>query len=514
MIGERHRNRTTVSTGNQFIGVSATRANGDRDARSGARAVGWMIVAAYAIVTGFLLLRHDMWRDEAQLWLISKASTSPWDLAVRTSHEIRPLGWFMVCWLVSRFTANMEVLKVVNWLISIAMAATVVHLLPVRRMIQVLFLGGFLMLVGYSSVSEDYMLGTLLFLLCIVAVMRRWSFVVMCLLLAALGNIHFLFLLMAIPGLGVVTLERVGRRIGRGLRWTAPEIRGCVMAWALCAFSLALIWPSSDNRWSPDPALGTRRLAQGLNAVTAAIFPWMDSTPQTFDVANHPVVVTLMSSVIALAVVVFAWRRSPLLGVYAIASSGLLIGYFTFSNYYYWWHLGVLLLNLVGILFLTIVDDRTSERDAIGIHLAPLATLLFVLAAQVYAVFVPPGYDLLGNRPYSTAKRTIEFVRSVCASDCVVLVSQELNASAIAGYLERPVYYVDRGRMGTYAPWGDRTYLPREWPDIVAAARLFPKAIIITDERRGPPQGVDLLASFSGAVWPEENFEVWRLSTP
>lgn len=136
------------------------------------RTPGWLIVGSYAIAVLIFLVRHDMWRDEAQLWLISKASTSPWDLVMRTSHEIRPLGWFTICWLVSRVTSHKEVLKIINWLVSLAMATVVAYLLPMRREFQILFLGGFLILVGYSSISEDYMLGTLLLLLCVASVAR------------------------------------------------------------------------------------------------------------------------------------------------------------------------------------------------------------------------------------------------------------------------------------------------------------------------------------------------------
>lgn len=287
-----------------------------------------------------------------------------------------------------------------------------------------------------------------------------------------------------------------------------------IIGWALCVFSLVLIWPSSDNRWRPQPGLHVRHMTQGLNSVTTALFPWIDRTPHIFKVVNDPIPATSAAVVTTLLVAVSAWRRSWLLGAHAVISSGLLIAYFALGNYFFWWHVGVLYLNFIGILFLSVISDSPLDARARTTPVVTYLTLLAVLIAQVYAVFVPPGYDLLGHRPYSNAKRTVEFVRTVCDSDCVVLVSRELNTSAIPGYLERPVYYVDRGRMGTYAPWGDQKYLPREWSNIVAAARLFPNAVIITDERRGKPKGVRLLASFSGAVWLDENFEVWRLSAP
>jgi hypothetical protein len=127
----------------------------------------WIAFAIYAMITGVLSLRHAMWRDELQLWLVGSKSNSLTELIQNKRYEIRPYIWFVICWCFSRFTSNPEILKLFNYLLSLCFAYILLFKFKQNLSIRVIFLFGFLPIFGYSVIAEQYMLGSLIFLILI-----------------------------------------------------------------------------------------------------------------------------------------------------------------------------------------------------------------------------------------------------------------------------------------------------------------------------------------------------------
>jgi hypothetical protein len=63
------------------------------------------------VVSGYLLLvvptlaRHVLWRDEAQMWLVARASQDFSQLLANMSYENRPILWFLLVWPIARFSS-------------------------------------------------------------------------------------------------------------------------------------------------------------------------------------------------------------------------------------------------------------------------------------------------------------------------------------------------------------------------------------------------------------------------
>ena len=54
----------------------------------------------------YLLVQHELWRDELQAWSIAKASTSPLDVIRNTQFEGRPPLWQLLLWPLTRLFDN------------------------------------------------------------------------------------------------------------------------------------------------------------------------------------------------------------------------------------------------------------------------------------------------------------------------------------------------------------------------------------------------------------------------
>jgi len=91
-------------------------------------------------------------------------------------------------------------------------------------------------------------------------------------------------------------------------------------------------------------------------------------------------------------------------------------------------------------------------------------------------------------------------------------MNSQSAGTAISGYMNgRDIYYADIGQFGSFARWG----LPSTevtWDVMVSSAKRFKNPVLVTSELLRPPTGVLTIMSFSGAVWSDENFTVWRIS--
>ena len=66
----------------------------------------------------YLLVQHELWRDELQAWSIAKASTSPLDVIRNTQFEGRPPLWQLLLWPLTRLFDNPNTMKFVVFAIG------------------------------------------------------------------------------------------------------------------------------------------------------------------------------------------------------------------------------------------------------------------------------------------------------------------------------------------------------------------------------------------------------------
>lgn len=65
----------------------------------------WPVLAFFAL--GLItLLRHEMWCDEFQGWLIARNSHSLANLFVNLKYEGHPALWYLILYVITRFTHN------------------------------------------------------------------------------------------------------------------------------------------------------------------------------------------------------------------------------------------------------------------------------------------------------------------------------------------------------------------------------------------------------------------------
>ena len=468
----------------------------------------WITFSIYAIITGVLSWRHAMWRDELQLWLVASKSSTFGELLKNISNENRPMGYFIFCWIVSRFTSNPEWLKLTNWLISVFMSYIVLFELKRKIPVKILFLCGVIPLIGYSHIAQDYMLGTLLFIILIKYFLDGRKKPIFFFVAFIIANIHILFLFASAGFVLIYFLDSI--TISKNLKQVLKLNRRLIALGSFYALSCLFV----IFRVSQADAPVNRPAQTGLFyivkrclvLIASACFPFFDF--QSGDQLNRILFVSLIfvGGLIFASLILISLFINFRNGIAVCVSNLLLITGMSLGYSSYWWHFGVFYLLIFGS-FLVVLGNHEPLKIPQRI---PLLMLGVILASQIFAVFSGPRANLWEFNPYSTAEETAIFLKNNCDQTCTIIMNSQSTGTAISGYLDgRDIYYADIGEFGSFARWG----LPSTevtWDVMLSSAKKFENPILVTSELGDPPIGVLTVKSYSGAVWSDENFTVSR----
>jgi hypothetical protein len=92
------------------------------------------IYVIYFLVSLGTLMEHVLWRDEAQAWLIARASNSLPELVSNLRYEGHPILWYLVIWPFAHLSSDPELIKIPTTLFIFVTAIT---LFKIKRLYQV-----------------------------------------------------------------------------------------------------------------------------------------------------------------------------------------------------------------------------------------------------------------------------------------------------------------------------------------------------------------------------------------
>ena len=108
------------------------------------------------------------------------------------------------------------------------------------------------------------------------------------------------------------------------------------------------------------------------------------------------------------------------------------------------------------------------------------------------------------------AESTATFLSQNCDSECTIIVNRESVGAAISAYMNgREIYYVDKGQFGTFARWRFLITDPT-WEHVLETSSQFKNSVIVVSGLSDPPSSLQKLKEFTGAVWSDEDFSVYK----
>ena len=470
------------------------------------RYVKFSILLTYSILCGFFLAKHAMWRDELQLWLVASKSENIFDLISNKEYEIRPYIWFLICWIMSRFSRNPEILKIFNFGVCISLASVLLFRCKSPLVLRTMFLFGFLALFGYSAISEEYLLGTLVFIIAVSQIQNDSRKLSILLLASLLANVNLLFAIVSI-GVAVIPSFSILADLFKKRTASTNDMIGILLYPVFFVFSLASMWPPRDFAFQ-STSLNFNLLAvkKMSAAVSEALFPFIARNSIHGQLGTAVTYIIAIGAFVSILVLLLcSFKKSTAIGISASACMALLIVWTGIGYGNYWWHFGVVFIAYFGFTLIAIPEWKQSHKlQKFGYTFS-----LIVLCSQSIALFMGPNLGIFPTRTYSMARDTASYIESICITPCTILTNDEVTGASISAYLDgAEIYRVNRKDFGTFAVWDSNVGKLVSWSDLLSSAAKFQNPIFVTSNLTDPPDQIVILSEFSGGVWADEDFIV------
>lgn len=448
-----------------------------------------VLLAAVGATLVVRLATHEPWFDELQSWSIVRGNSIP-GLLRALRYESHPPLWYLVLWPVSRITQDPHALQAVQFLQAMGVAILVVCFSPFRRWQQAALLFGYFFGFEWGALSRSYGLGALLLLAAVAAATRpvpRWGLAGSLLGLTCLTSVFGIL----VAGAVALGLFVAGRRLR--LRLVVPAAIGAaaavltlvpapdvgrsanyVLTGALrprAIYATGQVWRAlvpipSSKRWP----WNTNVLDPGYHVVQN----WLTDTAYNYRAQSA------LGLLLVVAVAALLWRRPAALttwlcGVAALSAFAFFIRGFSLR------HTGHFFLVLVAALWMAAARD---ERDLAPCPSPGPAVLGTSLVAVLMASQVMGAIGItarLHDRPFSNARAAAGAIHGAGLDDRVVVVDDDVGTSAVAAWLERPVWFANARRFGRYPVFDARR--ERGGGDVTLGYRVLDAA------RRAPNPG-------------------------
>jgi hypothetical protein len=457
------------------------------------------------------LLLHELWRDEAWLWLVVTESRSLADLFAPLSRSGQGYLFPLLCFLARQVSTSPRAMQLLHLVLAGGAVFAFTRWAPFPRLERALFVLGYFFFFEYVILSRHYAAGALLvWLACAAAHSRRPALA----LGAALGLLCQTTVYGYILALALAGGWLLDRRLRRGEVAPLPRAEaasGIALALAGAAAGLVQLIPRSGTSFAPawrfawDPAHAAKVLAMPWRAFVPLPRPelhfWntnlLDAWP------GVPAAAGLLTLALAAALL---WRRKVALTTFSLGAAGLLaFGYIKLAGELR--HQGHFWLLFAAALWLDggfRDGDRRSWRGRV---------LLILLTLQCGAAAFASWMDL--RHPFSNGAATAELIRREGLDRYPLLAHREPPAATVALALGRPLYSPSRGVFATHPDWGPEQRELSD-PEVRCAARELARreggdVILVMNHALPPWEELAAAGSRLGAIVSSEDYSLYRL---
>lgn len=126
------------------------------------------VLILFLLISSFLVINHEPWRDEAQAWLIARDSPTMGAVFSAMGYEGSPALWHTILFGLSHLGLPYFSMQIVHLLIGFLAAIIFMLYAPFNRINRALFIFGYFILYEYTVVARNYGISVLL-LFCIAA---------------------------------------------------------------------------------------------------------------------------------------------------------------------------------------------------------------------------------------------------------------------------------------------------------------------------------------------------------
>lgn len=469
-----------------------------------------LVTLLFVLATLPRLLLHELWRDEAWLWLVITESPSFSDLVEPLSRSGQGLLFPFLGYVAAQVSSSPVVLQLVHLLLAGGAAFVFVRWAPFGRLERALVVLGYFPFYEYAVISRHYAAGALLLWLACLGMRSRRPALALGVTLGLLCQTTVYGVILAGAIAGGFWLDRRLRRTGPPPplpRW--ERAAGWLLGVTGLVVGIAQLRPLPDTSFAP----GWRFGWDAAQAADVAKVPWRALVPVPWPELHFwngnlldawPAVETTAGLLAFALAIVWLWPRRVALAVFVVGAGGnLAFGYVKYLGTGR--HHGHLWLLLLAALW--VAGDWGARSGWRSVALRGL--LLLHCAAGLFASWM----DL--RHPFSNGPAIAARIRSEGLERFPLFGHREPPSAAVALPLGRPLYSPSRGLFVTHPDYGpeQRELGGRE---VRCAARELARregkdvVLVMNWEIPAWPE-TSPVGSERGAIVATEDFHLYRL---
>lgn len=441
-----------------------------------------ILLAGYLVFNGILLAGHELWRDEANVWLIAR-ELSPIQLFREIRYQGHPCLWYLIVMPFAKLGFPFKTISVLSFLIMASGAGIFTFKAPFHPLTKLVCLFSPIFSYYYPVVARNYcLIALLLILLAYYYTVRNNKPVLYGLLLGLLVQADTI----ALATSGLISLMWLYEGISRSIRnrQAAPLFNKAKGLW-IPLVSL-LLWMAEFRNVSDSPEYQFRQLTvsdflQEIGNFSYHILSRMTGQGQVFDMIL--IVLFLAAGILISIKLKNLWPMIVMVGTFLFQAVFSILVY-----QLHIWHYIAIAFTLIWVFWLG------GSREE-GERTVPKRTRCFNVSCRILSEIVlillsvtmflrwnsPEESSSLSNAlfgVYSDGVNVADYIRENVDQEELILSTDVAESSTVLAYLGKDYtfYYAGNGKKATYADYAEEQKQVISYDELIVWAKAnFPE---------------------------------------
>ena len=418
------------------------------------------------------ILNHEMWRDELQAWLIAKDSSSISDLFNNLKYEGHPGLWYILLFLVTRFTHNPLAMQILHICIATGVVYIFAQLSPFTKLQKVLFAFGYFPFYEYALISRSYGLGVLLiFAFCALYKFRYQNYGWLLTILFLLANTSWYGFMIAVSLALAVLLDFILYQNISIKLFLSSNYFALAMLVAVVALIIWQLVPPLDSPSVGDWYSNKRAITNVYKSYFPVpnFFSFHFTNSNLTDLVKLPfkltsVILTFLSLIFLFFISLLFIRKPVVFFLYIFSNTSILLfSYIKFFGYIR--HHGHFFIILIACLWISHYHSnlslftRWTEKTSLSLHNAVTQGTNFaakyknkflavLLISHVVAAIHTFTLDLI--YPFSQSQAVANYIQVQHLNHLPIVGSRDKTVSSLSAYLDKKIYYLESETYGSF----------------------------------------------------------------
>lgn len=415
----------------------------------------YLTLLIYIILIGIIIYYHEAWTDEAHVWLISRDSTSFFELLFTNLRYVgHPSLWYIFLRIVSKFHLPYFAMNILSGAIATIGIYVFLRYSPFPKIIKILFPFSFFLFYQYAVLARNYvLLPLLLFIIAIIYKDKTKKIYLFILLLALLVNlsVHSLLIAISLFLTHLIDLYEEWPHLDKKLR--IKQIKAAlVFAFIIGLIGIQML-PQKDSFW------GVRYNYNFSNFLKLSPI-----------ILNNAMTGVMGISLLVLIISLFWFYKKKTLLLFLIPSLAIL-SFFSVVVFKAW-HEGILTLVWIFAMWISFERDNIKNNKLKYLKILVILSIIILLSFQIFWSFKNSINDI--NGPYSAGKSIAEYIRNNKLEDKKIYATSFYSIS-ILPYFDEVIfdnyYYPNKSTRNLWLRGGevieDYETILKHQPDLI-----------------------------------------------